>query len=40
LYDKTGAHYKKGAGLYIFADGQEIAAGKALARVKGKLPPK
>jgi hypothetical protein len=40
LYDKTGAHYKKGAGLRIFADGQEIAAAKALARVKGKLPPK
>ena len=40
FYDKTGARYKRGAGLRIFADGKEIAAAKAIERVEGKLPPK
>ena len=38
LFDKGGAHYGKGKGLRVFADGKEIAASETLARVTGKLP--
>ena len=39
LYDKTGQRYGKGAGLRVFAGGQEIARSDSLARVLGPLPP-
>ena len=38
LYDKTGTHYNKGAGLRIFADGVQIAVAEKLGRIRGELP--
>jgi len=38
LYDKTGDHYHKGQGLWLFADGKEIAHSGKLERLTGKLP--
>ena len=38
LWDKTGNHYGKGAGLRVFADGKEIAHDSTLKRVTGTLP--
>ncbi|HEX4343615.1 MAG TPA: glycosyl hydrolase family 65 protein [Verrucomicrobiae bacterium] len=38
LYDKTGAHYHKGQGLWLFADGKEIAHAGKLEKLTGKLP--
>lgn len=40
LFDRTGERYRKGKGLRVFADGQEIAASTALGRVTGQLPPR
>ena len=37
LWDKTGMHYNKGAGLRVLADGKEIAHGETLMRLTGKL---
>lgn len=37
IYDKTGRHYNKGAGLRIFDNGKEIATADRLCRVKAKL---
>ena len=37
LWDKTGAHYGKGAGLRLFADGKLLAETNRLTRVTGKL---
>ncbi|MBN2317038.1 MAG: hypothetical protein JXM79_24135 [Sedimentisphaerales bacterium] len=38
LWDQTGDKYKKGKGLHIFADGQEVARSEKLERVTSKLP--
>ncbi len=38
LWDKSGAHYHKGKGLRVFADGKEIAAAETLTRVTAPLP--
>ena len=38
LWDRTGQKYRKGKGLYVFADGTEIARSDELTRVTGKLP--
>jgi beta-galactosidase len=38
IWDMTGKRYGRGAGLSVLADGREIAHGKTLARVTGKLP--
>lgn len=38
LYDQTGERYRKGKGLRVFADGQEIASAGTLTRVTGRLP--
>jgi hypothetical protein len=38
LYDKTGQRYKKGIGLHVFADGQEIGSVPGLAWMRAKLP--
>ena len=37
LWDKTGEHYHKGAGLRVLADGKEIAHEDELKRVMGTL---
>jgi len=37
LWDKDGTHYKKGAGLRIYADGKQIYAGKTLSHITAKL---
>lgn len=37
LWDRTGAHFKKGKGLLIFADGKVIARSRTLARVTARL---
>jgi predicted GH43/DUF377 family glycosyl hydrolase len=37
LYDRSGERYKKGAGLRVFADGQEIAASPKLSRLTASL---
>jgi predicted GH43/DUF377 family glycosyl hydrolase len=39
LFDKTGSHYGKGAGLRVFADGNEIAASDKIGRIQAKLSP-
>lgn len=39
MYDKTGERYRRGAGLYIFSDGKQIAKSDGLDRVNIKLPP-
>jgi hypothetical protein len=38
VWDKTGAKFKKGAGLRVFADGKEIAHSATLGRITGSLP--
>ncbi|MBM3878433.1 MAG: hypothetical protein FJ387_01750 [Verrucomicrobia bacterium] len=38
LWDQTGAKYGKGAGMRVFADGQEIVQAPKLQRVMGELP--
>ncbi len=38
VWDKTGARYKRGAGLSIWADGKRIASAKKLAKLKAELP--
>jgi hypothetical protein len=38
VWDRTGNHYKRGAGLAIFAGGREIARSAELGRLTGKLP--
>jgi len=38
LWDKDGSRYNRGAGLIVLADGKEIARGKKLAKLTGKLP--
>lgn len=37
LYDKTGEHYKRGKGLRVFADGQEIACEPTLSKITVNL---
>ena len=37
VWDKSGAKFKKGAGLRVMADGREIARSKLLERVTGSL---
>lgn len=39
VWDKSGKHYGKGAGLQIWADGTQIASSAELAKLSGKLPP-
>jgi predicted GH43/DUF377 family glycosyl hydrolase len=38
LFDKTGAHYGKGKGLRVFADGKEVAVSDHLTHLTGQLP--
>jgi len=38
LYDETGKRYGKGAGVHVFADGQEIGSSKKLEWFRAKLP--
>lgn len=38
VWDRTGAHYGRGAGLAIWADGREIARSAELGRLKALLP--
>jgi hypothetical protein len=38
LWDVDGSHYGRGKGLLVLADGKEIARGKKLAKLTGKLP--
>ena len=38
LYDRTGDHYHKGAGLRLFVDGKETAAVPGLSRLTVSLP--
>ena len=38
VWDRTGKHYGRGAGLAIWADGQEIARSAELGRLTGELP--
>jgi hypothetical protein len=38
LWDKDGSRYNRGQGLIILADGKEIARGKKLGKLTGKLP--
>jgi len=38
LWDRTGEKYQKGRGLWVFADGVEVARSDELTRVSGKLP--
>ena len=38
VWDKDGSRYQRGKGLILFADGKEIAHGKTLAKLTGKLP--
>ena len=40
LWDKTGAHYGKGAGLRLFADGKLLAETNRFTRVTAELPPR
>jgi len=37
LWDRTGARFRRGKGLAVFADGREIARGPALSRLTGRL---
>jgi hypothetical protein len=39
LWDRTGERYRRGKGLRVLADGQEVAASETLGRVTGRLPP-
>jgi alpha-L-fucosidase 2 len=38
VWDRTGQHYGRGAGLAIFVDGKEVARSPTLGRLIGKLP--
>jgi Trehalase len=38
VWDRTGGHYNRGAGLAVWADGHEVARVAQLARLTGKLP--
>jgi len=38
LWDKDGSRYGRGQGLVVLADGKEIARGKRLSKLTGKLP--
>jgi hypothetical protein len=38
IWDRTGEHYGRGAGLSIWADGHEIARSTSLRRLTGSLP--
>jgi hypothetical protein len=38
LYDRTGNRYGKGAGVHVFADGQEIGSSPKLKWFRAKLP--
>jgi len=38
LYDRTGAHYGKGRGLHVYANGSEIGAAAGLTWLMAKLP--
>jgi len=38
LWDVDGTHYQRGQGLTVLADGKEIAHGKKLSKLTGKLP--
>jgi uncharacterized membrane protein len=38
LYDKTGKRYGKGAGVHVFADGEEIGSSPRLQWFRAKLP--
>ncbi len=38
VYDQTGSRYHKGAGLHVYADGQEIASSPKLVRLTANLP--
>ena len=38
VYDRSGSRYHRGAGLHIFAGGQEIASSPRLARLTATLP--
>jgi alpha-L-fucosidase 2 len=38
VWDRTGKHYRRGAGLAIFVDGIEVARAPSLGKLTGKLP--
>ena len=38
LWDKHGSRYQRGSGLFVFADGKQIARADKLERVTGRLP--
>jgi hypothetical protein len=38
LWDRDGTRYKKGKGLRLFADGEEIASAEKLGPIRAKLP--
>ncbi len=38
LWDRTGTHYGRGAGLAIFVDGDEVARTSALSKLTAQLP--
>jgi hypothetical protein len=38
IWDQDGKHYGRGAGLRVLAGGKEIARGKKLTKLEGKLP--
>lgn len=39
VWDRTGKRFNRGAGLAVWADGNEVARSASLTRVTGKLPP-
>ncbi len=38
IWDRTGKHYRRGAGLAVLVDGAEVARSSQLGRLTGKLP--
>ncbi len=38
LWDRDGSHYRRGAGLTVFADGKQIAHTESLQKLTGQLP--
>lgn len=38
LWDRDGSRYQRGAGLFVFVDGKQIAKTEKLERVTGRLP--